>query len=88
MQVYSYDADEFQSLDQSIREGGRVSALAVLFEVSAPCRSACVLFLTVHQQSTVRLSPQVSLEDNQNLDPLLESIGTVSRFGRCRCQVT
>uniref|UniRef100_A0A3P8WPS8 Alpha-carbonic anhydrase domain-containing protein n=1 Tax=Cynoglossus semilaevis TaxID=244447 RepID=A0A3P8WPS8_CYNSE len=34
--------------------------LAVLFEVSAPCRSACVLFLTVHQQSTVRLSPQVS----------------------------
>ncbi|XP_017293696.1 receptor-type tyrosine-protein phosphatase zeta [Kryptolebias marmoratus] len=33
MQIYCYNPD-FQSLDDAIREGGRVAALAVLFEVS------------------------------------------------------
>uniref|UniRef100_A0A3Q3GEN8 Alpha-carbonic anhydrase domain-containing protein n=1 Tax=Labrus bergylta TaxID=56723 RepID=A0A3Q3GEN8_9LABR len=36
MQIYSYDPDDFQSLDDAIREGGRVAALAVLFEVGQP----------------------------------------------------
>uniref|UniRef100_A0AAQ5ZY25 protein-tyrosine-phosphatase n=1 Tax=Amphiprion ocellaris TaxID=80972 RepID=A0AAQ5ZY25_AMPOC len=33
MQIYCYDPDDFQSLDDAIKEGGRVAALAVLFEV-------------------------------------------------------
>uniref|UniRef100_A0A8D3DH85 protein-tyrosine-phosphatase n=1 Tax=Scophthalmus maximus TaxID=52904 RepID=A0A8D3DH85_SCOMX len=33
MQIFCYDPDDFKSLDDAIREGGRVSALAVLFEV-------------------------------------------------------
>lgn len=33
MQIYCYDPDDFQSLDDAIREGGRIAALAVLFEV-------------------------------------------------------
>uniref|UniRef100_A0A7N6AV48 protein-tyrosine-phosphatase n=1 Tax=Anabas testudineus TaxID=64144 RepID=A0A7N6AV48_ANATE len=33
MQIYCYDPDEFQSLDEAVREGGRISAVAVLFEV-------------------------------------------------------
>uniref|UniRef100_A0A8C4F374 protein-tyrosine-phosphatase n=1 Tax=Dicentrarchus labrax TaxID=13489 RepID=A0A8C4F374_DICLA len=34
MQIYCYDPDGFQSLDEAIREGGRTAALAVLFEIS------------------------------------------------------
>ncbi|XP_044042756.1 receptor-type tyrosine-protein phosphatase zeta isoform X4 [Siniperca chuatsi] len=34
MQIYCYDPDDFQSLDDAIREGGRTAALAVLFEIS------------------------------------------------------
>ncbi|XP_074554226.1 receptor-type tyrosine-protein phosphatase zeta isoform X2 [Halichoeres trimaculatus] len=34
MQIYSYDPDDFQSLDVAVKEGGRIAALAVLFEVS------------------------------------------------------
>lgn len=36
MQIYCYDPDDFQSLDDAIREGGRIAALAVLFEVGWP----------------------------------------------------
>uniref|UniRef100_A0A665ULT1 protein-tyrosine-phosphatase n=1 Tax=Echeneis naucrates TaxID=173247 RepID=A0A665ULT1_ECHNA len=36
MQIYSYDPDDFQSLDDAIMDGGRVAAMAVLFEVSQP----------------------------------------------------
>uniref|UniRef100_A0A8P4KFA9 protein-tyrosine-phosphatase n=1 Tax=Dicentrarchus labrax TaxID=13489 RepID=A0A8P4KFA9_DICLA len=36
MQIYCYDPDGFQSLDEAIREGGRTAALAVLFEVGQP----------------------------------------------------
>ncbi|KAM4569505.1 receptor-type tyrosine-protein phosphatase zeta isoform 2-T2 [Odontesthes bonariensis] len=56
MQIYSYNPDDFQSLDDAIKEGGRVAALAVLFEVS--------------------------LEDNENLIPVLEAVNSVSRFGK------
>uniref|UniRef100_A0A3Q3JMH0 Protein tyrosine phosphatase receptor type Z1a n=1 Tax=Monopterus albus TaxID=43700 RepID=A0A3Q3JMH0_MONAL len=34
MQIYCYDPDDFQSLDEAVSEGGRISALAVLFEIS------------------------------------------------------
>uniref|UniRef100_A0A8D3DMD7 protein-tyrosine-phosphatase n=1 Tax=Scophthalmus maximus TaxID=52904 RepID=A0A8D3DMD7_SCOMX len=53
MQIFCYDPDDFKSLDDAIREGGRVSALAVLFEV-----------------------------DNENFDPVIDAINTVSRFGK------
>ncbi|KAM9705598.1 receptor-type tyrosine-protein phosphatase zeta isoform 3-T3 [Menidia menidia] len=56
MQIYSYNPDDFQSLDDAVREGGRLTALAVLFEVG--------------------------LEDNENLNPVLEAVNSVSRFGK------
>ncbi|XP_070847974.1 receptor-type tyrosine-protein phosphatase zeta isoform X1 [Chaetodon trifascialis] len=34
MQIYCYDPDDFHSLDDAIKEGGRIAALAVLFEIS------------------------------------------------------
>ncbi|XP_034019080.1 receptor-type tyrosine-protein phosphatase zeta isoform X2 [Thalassophryne amazonica] len=34
MQIYCYNADDFQTLDDAVREGGRIAALAVLFETS------------------------------------------------------
>ncbi|XP_077939182.1 receptor-type tyrosine-protein phosphatase zeta isoform X6 [Gasterosteus aculeatus] len=34
MQIYCYDADHFASLDETIKAGGRITALAVLFETS------------------------------------------------------
>lgn len=36
MQVYCYNSDDFQSLDDAINEGGRIAALAVLFKVGWP----------------------------------------------------
>lgn len=33
MQIYCYNSEEFQSLDEAIAKEGRVAALAVLFEV-------------------------------------------------------
>ncbi|XP_061570091.1 receptor-type tyrosine-protein phosphatase zeta [Cololabis saira] len=56
MQIYCYDPDDFQSLDDAIDRGGRLAALAVLFEVS--------------------------LDENDNLIPVLEGINAVSRFGK------
>ncbi|XP_039513680.1 receptor-type tyrosine-protein phosphatase zeta isoform X5 [Pimephales promelas] len=32
MQIYCYDADVFSDLDEALREGGKITALAVLFE--------------------------------------------------------
>ncbi|KAM7377958.1 hypothetical protein PAMA_013055 [Pampus argenteus] len=34
MQIYCYNPDNFQSLDEAIKEGGRIAVLAVLFEIS------------------------------------------------------
>ncbi|XP_028276253.1 receptor-type tyrosine-protein phosphatase zeta [Parambassis ranga] len=34
MQIYCFDPDDFQSLDEAINEGGRIAAMAVLFEIS------------------------------------------------------
>ncbi|XP_040886604.1 receptor-type tyrosine-protein phosphatase zeta-like [Toxotes jaculatrix] len=56
MQIYCYDPDDFQSLDDAVREGGRVAALAVLFEIS--------------------------LEDNESFNPVIDAVNTVSRFGK------
>ncbi|XP_076128957.1 receptor-type tyrosine-protein phosphatase zeta [Alosa pseudoharengus] len=34
MQIYSYEEGRYNSLDQALREGGRITALAVMFETS------------------------------------------------------
>ncbi|XP_041964990.1 receptor-type tyrosine-protein phosphatase zeta isoform X2 [Alosa sapidissima] len=34
MQIYSYEEGSYKSLDQALREGGRITALAVMFETS------------------------------------------------------
>ncbi|KAM8910058.1 receptor-type tyrosine-protein phosphatase zeta isoform 2-T2 [Spinachia spinachia] len=34
MQIFCYDSDDFPSLDAAVRDGGRIAALAVLFEIS------------------------------------------------------
>ncbi|XP_061922311.1 receptor-type tyrosine-protein phosphatase zeta isoform X1 [Entelurus aequoreus] len=56
MQIYGYDPEDVQSVDEATRESGRIAALAVLF--------------------------QISLDDNDNLNPLVDAVNTVSRFGK------
>lgn len=36
MQIYCYNSNDFQSLDEAIEKEGRVAALAVLLEVGSP----------------------------------------------------
>uniref|UniRef100_A0AAQ4QJI2 protein-tyrosine-phosphatase n=1 Tax=Gasterosteus aculeatus aculeatus TaxID=481459 RepID=A0AAQ4QJI2_GASAC len=43
MQIFCYDSDDFQSLDAAVRDGGRIAALAVLFEVGFPLHTTFTL---------------------------------------------
>uniref|UniRef100_A0A4W6DRG2 protein-tyrosine-phosphatase n=1 Tax=Lates calcarifer TaxID=8187 RepID=A0A4W6DRG2_LATCA len=56
MQIYCYESQRFDSLDETIKAGGRITALAVLFEV-------CI-------------------EDNANYVAIVDSILSVSRYGK------
>ncbi|XP_023256794.1 receptor-type tyrosine-protein phosphatase zeta-like [Seriola lalandi dorsalis] len=56
MQIYCYEAHRFDSLDETIKAGGRITALAVFFETTA--------------------------EDNMNYASIVDSIISVSRYGK------
>ncbi|XP_035497877.2 receptor-type tyrosine-protein phosphatase zeta isoform X4 [Scophthalmus maximus] len=56
MQIYCYEAQRFDSLDETIKAGGRITVLAVLFETTT--------------------------EDNVNYVPIIDSILSVSRYGK------
>ncbi|XP_071316080.1 receptor-type tyrosine-protein phosphatase zeta isoform X4 [Trachinotus anak] len=56
MQIYCYEAHRFDSLDETIKAGGRITALAVLFETT--------------------------VEDNTNYAAIVDSILSVSRYGK------
>uniref|UniRef100_A0A8D3DHY0 protein-tyrosine-phosphatase n=1 Tax=Scophthalmus maximus TaxID=52904 RepID=A0A8D3DHY0_SCOMX len=58
MQIYCYEAQRFDSLDETIKAGGRITVLAVLFEVCT------------------------TTEDNVNYVPIIDSILSVSRYGK------
>lgn len=66
MQIYCYDSDDFQNLDDAIREGGRIAALVVLFEVGP-----VDLFPRVRDQS---VPPQITRSDS-NKNVSLNSTG-------------
>ncbi|XP_018560432.1 LOW QUALITY PROTEIN: receptor-type tyrosine-protein phosphatase zeta [Lates calcarifer] len=56
MQIYCYESQRFDSLDETIKAGGRITALAVLFETNS--------------------------EDNANYVAIVDSILSVSRYGK------
>lgn len=83
MQIYCHDPDDFQSLDEAIQSGGRIAALAVLFEVgsgqlAAPPQRRHSNTISPGFQPPLR---QLSLEDNENFHPVVDAVNTVSRFG-------
>lgn len=43
MQIYCYDPNVFPSLDDAMKGGGRIAAVAVLFEVGRPPQSFALL---------------------------------------------
>lgn len=51
MQIYCYEENEFDSIDDALRGNGRIMAMAVLFEVS--------LCFSVYQHSFFFLFPLV-----------------------------
>uniref|UniRef100_A0A3P8U8M8 Alpha-carbonic anhydrase domain-containing protein n=1 Tax=Amphiprion percula TaxID=161767 RepID=A0A3P8U8M8_AMPPE len=64
MQIYCYDPDDFQSLDDAIKEGGRVAALAVLFEVDALSQVVLLLGLFPGKSGSVEAFTLRSLLPN------------------------
>ena len=83
MQIFCYDPDDFHNLEDAVREGGRIAALAVLFEVDRPV----VLCPRVRDQP---VPPQIS-ESGSNKSAYLPSLYrnsltcfSTGQFGRQR----
>lgn len=96
MQIYCYNPSVFLSLDDAVKGGGRIAAMAVLFEVGRPLQSFTPTGLEIgpavpsnvisvgRSESSGPVSPQISREDNRNISPVTDAVNTVSRFGECQ----
>lgn len=83
MQIYCYEENEFESIDDALRGNGRITALAVLFEVGQ-----CFLVqqhLNLNSfflwYSEMYMVSQESVDDNENYATLVNGVNAVSRYG-------
>lgn len=81
MQIYCYEENEFESIDDALRGNGRVTALAVLFEVSQCFSVQQSFFFFSLWYSEMYMVSQESVDDNENYAALIDGVNAVSRYG-------
>lgn len=81
MQIYCYEENKFESIDDALRGNGRITALAVLFEVSQCFSVQQDLFFFFLWYSIMYMVSQESVDDNENYAALIDGVNAVSRYG-------
>lgn len=84
MQIYCYEENEFESIDDALRGNGRITALSILFEVSLlSCTSQynSTFFFFLSWYSETYMVSQESADDNENYAALIDGVSAVSRYG-------